>query len=434
MGGIDPQLFYEQALVGNGISHAFGVPDSCLKGFLSYMYATKHVPEHIVTASEGAAVGLAAGYYLSTKKLAVAYMQNSGLANSLNPLQSLCAKEVFGIPMLLVVGWRGRPGEHDEPEHVLAGPCTPELLKSNGFPYGVMPDTLPETTEVIARLVRKAVEGNTPVALIVPNHKFAAYKPSPAVQNGVNGHTNGYTNGHTSGHTNGVTNGTTNGTTPGHTKGYTYEPTSKISKRNPKAEDWRSAEGALPLSREQAIRSILKQHFERDVAVSSVGGNSREIYMIRKENGEDLSRNFLSIGAMGHTYPLAYGVQIGHPSGRVFCIEGDGSFMMHVGNNAVLAANAPSSLIHIVIHNGIHCSTGNQPIPFSTENLLSLAGGLPYKQKFFVDTAEGLVQACEWAEDSTLIVVVVNQDVSPTLPRPSEHPYELRDSYMSSFA
>ncbi|CRG87785.1 hypothetical protein PISL3812_04806 [Talaromyces islandicus] len=403
---IDPRLFYEQALVGNGITHAFGVPDSCLKGLLSYLYATKHAPEHIVTASEGAAVALAAGYYLSTGKLAVAYMQNSGLANSLNPLQSLAAKEVFGIPLLLVIGWRGRPGEHDEPEHILAGPITPGTLALNGFPLEVMPDTLPELIETIARLSKVAKEGNTPVALVVPNHRFGPYVPDETPTNG----------------TNGAINGTSNGIT------------SKIFRGPSRAEEWRSAEGELPLSREYAIRVVLKQLYEKDVTVSSVGGNSREIYMIRKENGQDLSQNFLSIGAMGHTYPLAYGVQIGHSKGRVVCIEGDGSFLMHVSNVAVLAAHAPPSLIHVVIHNRIHCSTGNQPIPISTENLLSLAGSLPYKQKFFVDTAEGLIQACEWAQESTLIVVVVNQSVKKTLPRPTEHPYELRDSYMSSFA
>ena len=406
MAKVDPRLFYEEALVGNGITHAFGVPDSCLKGLLSYLYATKHAPEHIVTASEGAAVALAAGHYLSTKRLAVAYMQNSGLANSLNPLQSLAAKEVFGIPLLLVIGWRGMPGEHDEPEHALAGPCTLGTLASNGFIYEVMPDSLAETTKVIARLVNTAKQGNTPVALVVPNHRFAAYSPQEAATNGANGI-------HSS---------------------VSYGAVSKTPKnRRTRVEEWRSAETELPLSREHAIRCILKQLYKDDVTVSSVGGNSREIYMVRKENGQDLSRNFLSIGAMGHTYPLAYGVQIGHQAGRVFCIEGDGSFLMHVSNNAVLAADAPSNLIHIVIHNGIHCSTGNQAIPISTDNLLTLAGSLPYKQKFFVDTAEGLWQACEWAEKSTLIVVVVNQSVSPTLPRPSEHPFELRDLFMSSF-
>ncbi|KAH9898825.1 putative phosphonopyruvate decarboxylase [Xylariomycetidae sp. FL2044] len=405
MAAIDPRLFYERALSGNGITHAFGVPDSCFKGLLSYLYATKHTPEHIVTASEGAAVALAAGYYLSTQKLAVAYMQNSGLANALNPLQSLAAKEVFGIPMLLMIGWRGRPGEHDEPEHLLAGPTTLKTLEINGFPYAVMPDTLEETTEAIARLINTARECNTPVALVVPNHRFADYCAEEPEQDGTSETPSGIWNG----------------------------IATKKCNRPSRAEEWRSAGAELPLSREDAIRCVLKQLSKNDTTVSSVGGNSREIYMIRKENGEDLSRSFLSIGAMGHTYPLAYGVQIGHPLGRVFCIEGDGSFLMHVSNTAVLAAEAPPNLIHVMIHNGIHCSTGGQKMPMNTETLLCLAGSLPYKKKVFVDTAEGLVQACQWAEGGTLIVVVVNQSVRKILPRPSEHPHELRDSYMSSF-
>ncbi len=300
--------------------------------------------------------------------------------------------------MLLVVGWRGRPGEHDEPEHALAGPRTLELLSSNGFPYEVLPDTLSEATSTIARLIKVAREENTPVALVVPNHRFAEYRPAETGQNGVREVTDG-----------------------------TWECV--------RVQDMEAAfkgRGVAICRRDPSLvpgtcHSLRAQTTSKDdVTVSSVGGNSREIYMIRKENNEDLSRNFLSIGAMGHTYPLAFGVQIGHPSGRVICIEGDGSFLMHVSNAAVLAAEAPSSLIHVVIHNGMHCSTGGQAIPINTDNLLSLASSLPYKQKFFVDTAEGLVQAFEWAEKSTLIVVVVNQSVQKTLPRPSEHPYELR--------
>ncbi|EWY87658.1 phosphonopyruvate decarboxylase [Fusarium oxysporum NRRL 32931] len=399
MATLDPRLFYEEALVNNGITHAFGVPDSCLKGFLAYLYATKKSPEQIVTASEGAAAALAAGYYLSTQSLAVAYMQNSGLANALNALQSLAAKEVFGIPMLLMVGWRGRPGEHDEPEHLLAGPRTLETLESQGFPYEILPDTLEDTKSAVARLIKAAREGQTPVALVIPNHRFAAYRPEQEASNGV-----------------------------------WHPAVTNLAKHTVRPEDWRSSEGHLPLSREHSIRIILKRLYPEDVTVSSVGGNSREIYMVRKESNEDLSRAFLSIGAMGHTYPLAYGVQIGHHKGRVVCVEGDGSFLMHVGNVAVLAASASDKLIHVVIHNGIHCSTGNQPVPISTNNFLSLCGSLPYKQKFFVDSAEGLIQAFEWAEKTALIVVVVNQDVSKDLPRPSEHPFELRDAFISHFA
>ena len=392
MSTLDPRRFYEEVLQGNGITTAFGVPDSCLKGLLTYFYATKPVLDHVVAASEGAAVSLAAGHYLSTSKVALAYMQNSGFANALNPLQSLAAKEVFGIPMLLMIGWRGKPGEHDEPEHALAGPSMLDNLSANRFPYEIVPDSVPAAREAVARLVTKALQENSPVALVVPNHTFSEYHegvPQP------------------------------------------YPPATATS--HTMAEKWMSSASHLPLSRELAIRCLLGEIQDTDVSVSSVGGNSRELYMIRKERGENLGRNFFSIGAMGHTFAIAYGVATGFSSGRVFCIDGDGSFLMHAGNNAVLAGLAPPNTIHVVIWNGIHCSTGSQPLPISKENFLAMAEGLPYQQKFFVNTAEGLKKACESASKSTLIIVVVNDSVSKTLPRPSESAYELRDLFMNAF-
>ena len=394
MSPLDPQRFYEEVLHENGIITAFGVPDSCLKGLLTYFYATKPVSEHVVVANEGAAVSLAAGHYLSTRKVALAYMQNSGFANALNPLQSLAAKEVFGIPMLLIIGWRGKPNEHDEPEHALAGPSMLDNLKANDFPYEIVPDTITAARKAVARLKTTALKENTPVALVVPNHTFSAYhEGAPAPQ--------------------------------------PYPPASATGRTT--AENWTSPASSLPLSREFAIRCLLGEIQHTDVSVSSVGGNSRELYMIRKERGESIGRNFFSIGAMGHTFAIAYGVATGFNSGRVFCIDGDGSFLMHAGNNAVLASLAPLVTTHLVIWNGIHCSTGSQSLPISKENFLAMAEGMPYQQKFFVDTAEGLKKACESASKSTLVVAVVNDSVSPTLPRPSETAYELRDLFMKSF-
>ena len=392
MNRLDPRRFDEEVLRENGLVTAFGVPDSCLKGLLSYFYATKPVSEHVVVANEGAAVSLAAGHYLSTNKVALVYMQNSGFANALNPLQSLAAKEVFGIPMLLIIGWRGKPGEHDEPEHALAGPSMLDNLRANDFPYEVVPDTVSAAREAVARLLAKALQMKTPVALLVPNHTFKEYfkgAPQP------------------------------------------YLPVTAT--RHTTAENWMSSASHLPLTRELAIRCLLGEIQHTDVSVSSVGGNSRELYMIRKERGETLGRNFFSIGAMGHAFAIAYGVATGFSSGRVFCIDGDGSFLMHVGNNAVLAGLAPSNIIHLVIWNGIHCSTGSQSLPISKENFLAMAEGLPYQRKYFVDTAEGLKKACKFASKSTLIIVVVNDSVSKTLPRPSESAYELRDLFMKSF-
>jgi phosphonopyruvate decarboxylase len=389
----DPRRFYEEVLKANGIVAAFGVPDSSLSGLLSYFSATKPVSEHIVTANEGGAVALAAGYYLSTRKVALAYMQNSGLANALNPLQSLAAKEVFGLPMLLMIGWRGKPGEKDEPQHALIGPRILDNLRANDFPYEEIPDTLSGAKEAVARLVAKSMQDNTPVALIVPTKTFLDYNDE-ALQN--------------------------------------IPPA--IATSHAKLERWITSASVLPLSRELAIRCLLGNIKNSDVVVSSLGGNSRELYMIRKENGEAIGRDFFCIGAMGHTFALAYGITMGSSSRRVFCIDGDGSFLMHVGNNAVLAGVSYPNVIHVVIYNGIHSSTGNQPLMIRKDDFLAMAEGLTYKQKLFVDNAEGLIKACESAIKSTLIIVAVNDSVRKNLPRPSESPRELKGIFMKSFA
>jgi phosphonopyruvate decarboxylase len=392
MGPFDPRQFYEEALKANGIIAAFGVPDSSLSGLLSYFAATKPVPEHVVTANEGGAIGLAAGYYLSRRKVALVYMQNSGFSNALNPLQSLAAKEVFGLPMLLMIGWRGKPGEKDEPQHALIGPRILDDLRANDFPYEEIPDTISGAKEAIARLVAKSIQDNTPVALIVPTKTFSEYSDDAAQK---------------------------------------IPPT--VATSHVKAEQWTSSETDLPLSRELAIRCLLGEIKSTDISVSSLGGNSCELYMIRKESGESIGRNFFCIGAMGHAFTLACGITMGFSSGRVFCIDGDGSFLMHVGNNAVLAGISHPNVIHVVIYNGVHSSTGNQSLTIRKDHFLAMAEGLPYQQKFLVDNAEGLKKACESASKSTLIIVVVNDSVQKNLPRPSETPQELKDIFMKSF-
>ncbi|KAI9771598.1 MAG: hypothetical protein M1840_001813 [Geoglossum simile] len=389
----DPRLFNE-ALKANGIVAAFGVPDSSLSGLLSYFAATKPLPEHIVTANEGGAVALAAGYYLSTQKAALVYMQNSGFANALNPLQSLAAKEVFGVPMLLMIGWRGKPGDKDEPQHALVGPCTPDILRANGFPYEEIPDTLLGVKEAIARLVAKSMQDNTPVALVVPRKTFLEYND-------------------------GVPQAILPAVTASHAK----------------LEQWISPAPKPPLSRELAIRCLLGHIKHTDVIVSSLGGNSRELYMIRKESGETIGRNFFCIGAMGHTFALAYGIAMGFSSGRVFCIDGDGSFLMHVGNNAVLAGVSHPRVIHVVMYNGVHSSTGNQPLMIGKDHFFAMAEGLPYKRKILVNSAEGVKKACESAASkskSSLIIIAVDSLTRKTLPRPSESPRELKRIFMKS--
>ncbi|KAJ5294440.1 hypothetical protein PENANT_c006G08393 [Penicillium antarcticum] len=392
MAGWNPKRFEDVALAPNGIDTAFGVPDTNLSGLLTYFSATKPVSQHIVTASEGAAVGLAAGYHLSTGRVAMVYMQNSGLANALNPLQSIAAKEVFGIPMLLLIGWRGKTAEEEELQDALVGPRMKANLEANDIPYEEIPTCIHRTRDLISRLIARSILEKTPVALIAPRDTFAEYESNEATK---------------------------------------FPPAITVS--YPRIEEWvSSAPSQLPLSREGAIRGLIGQMAKGDVSVSSLGGNSREFYMIRKTMKESIARNFFCIGAMGHVYALSVGVSMGFSSGRVFCIDGEGSFLMHVGNNAILAGLSPPNLIHIVIYNGVYASTGNHPVTISRENLVSLARGLPYEQKYFVDDLEGLEKACKASKKSTLIIVAVNQTAQSGLPSPSESLHELKGLFMKS--
>ena len=387
----DPKRFDDVVLQPNGIDTAFGVPDTNLSGLLTYFSATKSVSKHIVTANEGAAVALAAGYHLSTGRVAMVYMQNSGLANALNPLQSIAAKEVFGIPMLLFVGWRGNAGP-EELQDALVGPRMFGNLRANDIPYEEIPTCIHRTKDAISRLLAIAVQDKTPVALVAPRDTFAEYEVDEPPKFPL-----------------------------------------AITVSYPGIKEWISwAPTQLPLSREGAIRCLIGQMAQDDVSVSSLGGNSREYYMIRKKMNQSIARNFFCIGAMGHVYALSYGVSMGFTSGRIFCIDGEGSFLMHAGNVAVLAGISPPNLTHIVIYNGVYASTGNHPVTIRRENLVSLARALPYEQKYVVDDVQGLEKACQTSHGSTLIIVAVNGSSQSGLPAPSETPQELKKLFMKS--
>lgn len=355
-----------------------------------------------MVASEGAAVALAAGYYLATRKIALVYVQNSGLANALNPMQSVAAKEVFGIPMLLVIGWRGKPGEKDEPQHALIGPHLLDNLTANDFPFEEVPDSLVDAKATVSRLVAKAEKSTTPVALIVPRKTFAEYS---------------YLENHS------MTNG--------------FSKPRYIASDSARATRWLLPveHNELPLSRELVIRHTVDFVNASDATVTSLGGSSRELYMIRKDSGESLGQNFFCIGGMGHSFALAHGLAVGScPEGarRIWCIDGDGSFIMHLGNNAILAGlGKHRDVIHVVVYNGVYSSTGSQPLMISANQFLDLAEGLSYQQKFFVNDITGLRVALSNAASGSLIVAVTNDHSSNTLPRPTETSGELKHIFMA---
>ena len=284
----------------SGVTFFTGVPDSLLKSFCAYVTDTCG-DDHIIAANEGGAVGLAAGHYLATGKPALVYMQNSGQGNAVNPLASLADPDVYSIPMVLLVGWRGEPGVRDEPQHVKQGKVTLSLFETLGIPTEVLPEDESEAMELARKMVERAKSEKRPVALVVRKGLFAEYK----LQNKV--------------------------------------------------------ADIAELKREDAIQGILSALPDDAVVVSTTGMISREVYETRERLGQGHARDFLTVGSMGHAIMIALGIAKAQPKRKVICLDGDGAGIMHLGNMAICGQSSCSNLTHIVLNNAAHDSVGGQP-------------------------------------------------------------------------
>ncbi|MFH2115685.1 MAG: phosphonopyruvate decarboxylase, partial [Spirochaetota bacterium] len=325
---MDPKDFVEQ-LAHLGIDFFTGVPDSLLKDLCAYI--TEHCPSdnHVIAANEGGAVALAAGYHLATGKAGVVYMQNSGTGNAVNPLLSLADPDVYAIPMLLVIGWRGEPGVHDEPQHKKQGRVQEALLGALGYRYEVMAEDPQEALAQLDSLVAEMSAKGTPVALLVRKGAFAGYKMSQA------------------------------------------------------------AARAYPMTREDAIKIILASLSEDDRVVSTTGMASREIYELRDAAGQGHGKDFLTVGSMGHALMIALGIAR-FRKGAVYCLDGDGAVIMHLGSLAIAASGKPANLRHIILNNGAHDSVGGQPTIGYSLGFDSIAKELGYAASFRAETPDAL--------------------------------------------
>ena len=171
---INTSAFYN-ALISRGIDFFTGVPDSLLKDICAFISDNAPEDRHIIAANEGASVGLAVGNYLASGKPSLVYMQNSGFGNTVNPLLSIADDDVYGIPMLLLIGWRGEPGKKDEPQHVKQGRVSEELLKAMGIPYLIL-DENTDINVVLDNAIKVAVTEKKPFALLVRKNAFEKYK------------------------------------------------------------------------------------------------------------------------------------------------------------------------------------------------------------------------------------------------------------------
>ncbi len=372
---IDCNRFYE-ALSDMGFSLYSGVPDSLLKEICACINERAGEDRHIIAANEGAAVGLVTGSYLATGKLGLVYMQNSGLGNAVNPLLSLADPKVYSIPMLLMIGWRGELGTKDEPQHVKQGEVTCELLDTMGIPHQILPDNEDDAILVMREMVEKALKLKQPTALVVRKNTFAPYEKKT------------------------------------------------ISNKKP----------SLSLTREQALELILNQISADQIVVSTTGMISREIYEIREKKNQGHGQDFLTVGSMGHCSQIALGVALSKRDKKIFCIDGDGAVVMHMGSLGITGQYQGGNLIHIVINNGKHDSVGGQPTVGFDIDIPAIAKACGYKEAVSVDTAESLQEELNRLSDlgvSTLIEIRVLPGSRKDLGRPTTTPAENKADFMA---
>ena len=368
---IRPEFFIEK-LRENGIDCFAGVPDSLLKNICAYITDHCDAQHNIIAANEGAAVGIAAGHYLATGKPACVYMQNSGEGNIINPLASLTDPEVYNIPVLLLIGWRGRPGVHDEPQHVKQGKVTTGLLNTMGINFDVLSKEEDKAEKQIAKAVA-ALKNKDVYAFVIEKGTFEDY----ILQN--------------------------------------------LEVNN------------LTMSREEAIQTVAAALGEKDCIVSTTGMISRELFEYRAAMNQGHERDFLTVGSMGHASQIALGIAMAQPERKVWCFDGDGAAIMHMGSMAIVASKEPKNYVHVVFNNGAHDSVGGQPTVGLKIDLPTVAKAVGYKATYSVDSKENLnviLSEAKNLEGPVLIEIKVKKGNRKDLGRPTTTPIQNKEALM----
>lgn len=351
-----------------------GVPDSQLKALCDYLMAAYGIDpkHHVIASNEGTCTALAAGYHLATGKVPVVYMQNSGEGNIINPVASLLNDKVYAIPVVFIIGWRGEPGIHDEPQHIYQGEVTIRLLEDMGIAAFVIGK---DTTDDEAAEAMKKFEK------ILSEGKAAAF----VVRRGA----------------------------------LTDAP--KVEYKNDNI-----------MTREEIIRHIVKVSGE-DPIVSTTGKASRELFEIRAANGQSHKYDFLTVGSMGHSSSIALGIALNKPERRIWCVDGDGAVLMHMGSMAVVGANRPGNLIHVVINNGAHETVGGMPTVAGSIDLVKIALACGYPNAVCVDSFDDLdreLEAARGRDELSLIEVKASIGARDDLGRPTTSALENKHNFM----
>lgn len=368
---IDPKDFYD-VLLKHEINFFSGVPDSLLKDICAYISDNTESKNNIIAANEGASIAIAAGYHLGTGKIPLVYMQNSGLGNAVNPLTSLTDKKVYSIPMVLMIGWRGEPGVKDEPQHVKQGLITLKLLETLEIPSIVVESTI-NYKKNVSSAIQIAKKESVPVAIVVREGTFSHYK---------------------------------------------------LRRKNTEN---------FTLSREDAIFEILNNLQKNDVIVTTTGKTSRELFEIREQRKEKHFRDFLTVGSMGHASQIALGISLNQPNRKIYCFDGDGSAIMHLGSFGIIGQLSPKNFVHIIFNNGAHDSVGGQPTIGNFLNFSKIGIEFNYHATFSISDLSELhvvMSSINSIGGPVLIEVKVKKGAREDLGRPTTSPIQNKISFM----
>ncbi|MBL4620946.1 MAG: phosphonopyruvate decarboxylase [Immundisolibacteraceae bacterium] len=358
-----------------GIDFFTGVPDSLLKNMCAYLEDHCDEGQHIVAANEGSALALGIGYHLASGKLPLIYLQNSGIGNLVNPLLSLADPQVYSIPLILLIGWRGHADIADEPQHAKQGRITTSLLDTLELPYEIITERTedPEAAKLISGLIATAQRENRPCALLATKNALSDYQLAKNTGSNYN------------------------------------------------------------LAREQAIDLVLAGLKTEDAVVSTTGFASRELFELRSSRNSGHRQDFLTVGGMGHANQIALGIALAQPERQVYCLDGDGAFIMHMGGSATCASSNAKNFKHIVLNNGVHDSVGGQPTTAGDINVEKIASALGYRWSASANSPEAVNSCLATLQNQpgpALLEIKIKPGTRTTLGRPSSSPAENKALFM----
>ena len=363
---IDAKVFISE-LKKIGVDFYSGVPDSLMSEFSKSLHFDYDNKNHVIAANEGTALGISMGYHLSSEKIPLIYMQNSGLGNFVNPYTSLVHKDIYDIPFVLLVGWRGEPGIQDEPQHIFQGKITLELLNLLEINYV----TVDEHTDLyfLINKIKESIDSDKPIAVVVRKN--------------------------------------------------TFEKDKRVFENNL----------SLP-ERKKALKKIINIFGEQTVFISTTGKLSRELYELRKNSG-NLSNDLYVVGGMGHASSIAYGITQNLSDSTVVCLDGDGALLMHMGALGIIGQSNLKNFVHIIFNNSSHESVGGQPNIYKHIDVKELAKSFGYKQIIITDDIEELSHLNTSNLNGPVFIDIKVQNYSDkNLLRPDKTPKENKNNFM----